>query len=314
MTPSTSGSRRSVSARSSRGSAATSFKRRAGTTAAKTAAGPRTIGFRDTPEHLSLGGRTVTPSALSTASGSSGDTLRSATPSSLAHAPRAATASPPLLLLLDGNMASPPRSCPSSRPQSRQAQPNRVIAPWGPERANLDQLPHELLRQRRVNYHRILDEQNALNAIHDRWQLEEESRLNKPEATSFASTHCWGIEASHPMQERAIFAELLETVAMRKQEEKEQREFEQMRQIAWAEQREEDIAAEWQAKREHRRVAGSQLAASWRSAVEEKRHRQTAERQATLKEEQEEVRRLVHGMVPPRRVRRDCPHPPLTAR
>lgn len=188
------------------------------------------------------------------------------------------------------------------------------MPPWGSARANLDHLPPELLQERRLSYRRSLDRQMALKAWYKSQQEDEHIRLDRPEATSFNSTCQWGIASPLRAQERAVFTEVVETASRRKREAQEQRDSERREEMERAAQCEDAIATEWRKRKQAQRTAGSALSDCWRSAAEDRRRRNAAERAATLQEEREVARRMAQGMAPGRRLRKECPHPPLTVR
>lgn len=188
-----------------------------------------------------------------------------------------------------------------------------VIPPWGPERANLDQPPKEQVVQRQLDYQKLLDEQAAIKVEALRRKAEEDARadferaqLQAQRAQSAASAEMDNFNAQ---MERAIFHELVATVAYKRSKDKERKRAESQDYARWKAESERQLAEQWHHQRQRARQDWADMASAWKQAVEEKRVRREEERSVVLRTEREAARRLMQGMAPPRRIRKFVEEP-----
>jgi len=180
-----------------------------------------------------------------------------------------------------------------------------VAPPWGRDRANRDFPSREEITQRQHDYSQILDEQAASKAQAKRRSAEHEARLEKETSRSLATrTHQWGAEASNPQMERAVFRELLATVAHKQSKEQEKKYIETQDFARWKDESERALAAHWHSERLRAQQEMSNLASTWKRAADEKRLRKEEERTRTLQAEREALGRIADGMAPHRRMRK----------
>lgn len=184
------------------------------------------------------------------------------------------------------------------------AEPELVPPPWGATRANADTPPWQHVHARQQCYHRMLDEQNARKAVQRRQRMEEMAKINRPAAASKSTTKESDVEVRRLCVEKAVFHELLATVATRKQRDREKRESEKQDYARWVSEVEWQQTQQWHWTKQKTRQEWAVLAAAWRDAIEDKRARQEQERADTVLAEREAMQRLVQGMLPPRRVRK----------
>jgi len=180
-----------------------------------------------------------------------------------------------------------------------------VPPPWGPDRANKDHPPWEKIFQKQQDYHHVLDQQRAQKADSRRQRAEENLKTDVPSAASLAtSTHRWEVETNNPGRARAIYEELLSTVANRQYQQKMQKEVEREVYSRCAAEAEQEFVHQWHQRKQRHRQEWTSLADEWQSAAEAKRTQQEQERAATLNAERKALRHITKGTVPARRIRK----------
>jgi len=206
-----------------------------------------------------------------------------------------------------------------------------VQPPWGPERANKDAPPHEKLKERRLNYHKMLDAQEKRKKVGDQalqTTLITPAARSPPASNSGATSlesrvHKWdAASAGNAEMEREIFKELVTSAELKRRTAREFRDSEREVYSKYAAASERQQAYAYQLQHEQARGDYVSLADEWKAAAMEKQRQQQDEKAARLREEQQAVQRLTNGMVPHRRMKRgmpvcytDCvPEAPHTAR
>lgn len=180
-----------------------------------------------------------------------------------------------------------------------------VAPPWGGVRANSDHVTHDRVLERQRQYQKLLDDQAASQAALKERRRKEEAVLDASTSRSLATrTHQWGAEMSDPQLERAVYQELVATVAQKQRKEREKKVAELQDFAQWREVTDMQMAAQWQMERERQRQERMTLASAWRTAADESKARKDQERAVTVQSEREAIARLVDGMAAPRRMRR----------
>lgn len=180
-----------------------------------------------------------------------------------------------------------------------------VSPPWGAERANQDNPDWNVLKQRKLEYRQILDDQYAKKADQLRRREEESSALDQSTAPSLSTaTHKWGAPTHDKIVEAELAQELLHTWVKSKSKEKQIKLQEQMMQKAWMQESGRVRAQRFLDSKSRRREELSQLHGDWKQAAEERRRREEAERQAELDADRKAVKTATTGMRTPRRLRR----------
>lgn len=188
-------------------------------------------------------------------------------------------------------------------PENWKASP-LVAPPWGGARANTDHVAHEKVLERQRQYQKLLDDQAAMKAAQKESRRREEAVLDASTSRSLATrTHQWGAEMSDPQLERAVYQELVATVAQKQRKEREKKSAELQDFAQWREITDMQMAAQWQAERERQRQERMTLACAWRAAADDKKAREKQERAAEKQNDREAIARLVEGMSAPRRMR-----------
>lgn len=180
-----------------------------------------------------------------------------------------------------------------------------VHPPWSGLRANRDYPPKDKVVERQLDYQQMLDKQVDKKAQAHRRHNEDEKILDKSTGRSLAtSTHEWGMEASSPSMERAVYHELLATVEYKRNKDKFRKDSEYQDYLKWRQDYEQTLVGHYHSARQQEKQEKAHLAAVWKLAAEEKRQREIQERQSDKNWEREAVSRLKEGMLPPRRMRK----------
>eukprot|EP00429_Kryptoperidinium_foliaceum_P101434 CAMPEP_0176257196 /NCGR_PEP_ID=MMETSP0121_2-20121125/37927_1 /TAXON_ID=160619 /ORGANISM="Kryptoperidinium foliaceum, Strain CCMP 1326" /LENGTH=384 /DNA_ID=CAMNT_0017597037 /DNA_START=81 /DNA_END=1235 /DNA_ORIENTATION=+ len=182
-----------------------------------------------------------------------------------------------------------------------------VAPPWGRARANRDRPLQEEISQKQQTYQRHLTDQAVAKAAVAKSRAEEDAGLDARTGRSLAPTsEGWGIEALNAPLERAVFGELLATVAHKRHKATETKSVELRDFARWKEASDRQMAHEWHEQKRRAMQEKMDLAGVWRAAVHDKQRRQEEERVRTLRTEKEAVRRVMEGVAPPRRMRKPC--------
>lgn len=190
-------------------------------------------------------------------------------------------------------------------PEGRWEASPLVEPPWGRDRANKDRPPVDEVAQRQRDYQQLLDEQSAVKAAAMNRKAQENADIEAKTARSLATrTHAWGAEACNVQLERAVYRELLATVAHRQSKAQQSKYAESQDFARWKEESERQLAYQWQSQRRRHQEDMAELANSWRNAAEEKKRRQDEEKARNLMTERETTQRLLSGMAAPRRMRK----------
>mmetsp|Transcript_40379 Transcript_40379/g.93666 ORF Transcript_40379/g.93666 Transcript_40379/m.93666 type:complete len:345 (-) Transcript_40379:63-1097(-) len=208
-----------------------------------------------------------------------------------------------LLRLKPSSMSRAAGSCRVHTPTKRK---NEVLPPWSAERANRDRPPWEIHVQKQMEYRQILDEQTASQADQRRRRHREVVELEKRSIPSLATkTHVWENKDTDS-NAKALMEEQLAAAAVKKGQELQRRQKEEETCRRWLEKAAVERAERYVSTRQRLREEVSVLTDEWARVAEEKRQQREEKKRAELNEEQEALRHLTRGLVPPRRLRKPC--------
>lgn len=185
-------------------------------------------------------------------------------------------------------------------------QPATLInPPWSVERANQDQPNWGRVLQQQQDYHRMLDEQSNRKAEVAKRRVEEDLDLERRTHASLAThSHKWGGEGVDIGRERAVFKELVATVAHRERMTRQSKDAEKAENQRWAVDSDQKLARQWLTKKQQNKKEWAGLVSAWTDAADAKRTRKDEERATSLRCEREHNCKVLEGMGEPRRMRK----------